>query len=193
MLTSCTWQRRSAPRCVRRRVLPHGSDFTLAVASVPAPSLDETCTQSLDPCACGVEPSLHRDRLNFGIQTASISRVLLQEVFSNAIEPKRIPEYFLAGSSLTIYWYTIVENGVLRSRTVSTSGNQYPSVQTEFSNAIGHRHIAVLPLPTRKDANPSVSRQSCTPVDIVSVAKALRKPNSATSRHASVPSAYLKR
>ena len=63
MLTSCTWQRRSVPKCVRCHVLPHRSDFNLlAVASVPAPSLDKTCTQSLDPCAFGVEPFLHRDQ-----------------------------------------------------------------------------------------------------------------------------------
>ena len=59
VLTSCHWRRRFAPRCDRRRVLPHGSDSLQAVASVPAPSLDKTCTQSLKSLSCGVEPSPH--------------------------------------------------------------------------------------------------------------------------------------
>ena len=66
MLTSCHWRRRSAPRCVRRRVLPHGSDSLSAVASVPMHLRSTRRARNRWIHACGVEPSLHRDRLISG-------------------------------------------------------------------------------------------------------------------------------
>ena len=61
MLTSCAWQRHSAPKCVRRLHL-------LAVAPVLAPSLDKTCTQSL------IHLLAESSRLRIGIEPVQQSK-----------------------------------------------------------------------------------------------------------------------
>ena len=175
---------------------------------MPPPSLDKTCTQSLDLCACGVEPSLYQDRFFLGDPTRNnIQRFAtrsVQRCGGAQTHPGVLPHRQLF-DELSVRTPSLNKTCTQSLRTVSCGVELSPhrdvnaGVQTisqrlkEFSNANGHRRIAVLPLPTRKDANSSVSRQSFTPVDIVSVATALRTPNSATSRHASVPSAHLKR
>ena len=98
MLTSCHWRRRSAPRRVRRRVLPHGSDSLSAVTSVPAPRSTRRARNRWI-YACGVEPSLHRDRIISG-GTSSPAVCLQTDV------------------------HAIVEILVLRSRAVSASEKQ---------------------------------------------------------------------
>ena len=85
MLTSCAWQSRSAPKCVRRLHL-------LAVASVPPPSLDKTCTQSLIHLLVGLS-RLRIETVSLRIQTESFS-----QRSSNANVPRRITGYFLAGA-----------------------------------------------------------------------------------------------
>ena len=119
--------------------------------------------------ACGVEPSLHRDRIISGSKPHRNPAFKQRERAQthHGVLPRR--QRVFAQSNA----HAIVEILVLRSRAVSASR----SANSRDSNHIYIQSSSNANVPRRIDVDFSVSQRSFTQVDIV--ATALRTPNSA--------------
>ena len=140
MLTSCHWRRRSAPRCVRRRVLPHGSDSLSAVTSVPAPRSTRRARNRWIH-ACGVEPSLHRDRIISG------SKPHRNPAFKQRERAQTHREVLPRRQRVSVQtdMHAIVEMFVLRGRAVSASRSAKSRDSNRISIQRAQTHREVLP------------------------------------------------
>ena len=121
--------------------------------------------------ACGVEPSLHRDRIISGSKPHRNPAFKQRERSQTHHEVLPCRQRVFAQSDV----HAIVEILVLRSRAVSASS----CVKSRDSNHTIFQRSSNANVPRRINVDFSVSQRSFTQVHIVSVATALRTPKSA--------------